>query len=958
MESRRRIFNRMRAAYPRLRQLGSVSLAVGFLILCSVPSQAQDPQADTPLTLAPDIVTGQLDNGLTYFIRRNLRPERQVSLRLAVKAGSVDEADDQRGLAHLLEHMAFNGTEHFAPGELVSYMESIGARFGPHANAYTSFDETVYMLDVPTDRDGAVERSLEALADFAGGMTLDDQEIDRERGVVIEEWRGRQGASNRIQEQQLPAIFADSRYAERLPIGLPEVLESFPTERLRDFYREHYRPDRMAVIVVGALEPTDAEELIRDAFGGLPTRAPATRVRYAVPLHDETLVVSAADPELQGASLSLYFKQPRTEARTEGEYRDSLLRSLASGVLNDRFSELAERPDAPFLLASSGMQSIAGDLGAFGLFASVEADSLVTGISALGEEIARLQQHPIGANELARAQLDLLSAYERSYNERDTTESSRLANELVRHFIENEPVPGIEHEFALAERYVPAVTPAEITELARSLVTEAGRVILATAPGPIDVPPVATTELVAALRRGEASTVAAWDDGGIERALLETAPTPGGIVSRRELPELGVTVLTLANGVEVWLKPTDFKNDEIVFTAYSLGGTSLAGATGYQDASLSTALVDMAGVADLTSNDLRQLLAGRTARVNPYMSTYTHGVSGSTAPRDLELTLELLHVSFTAPNADPAAFDLLTRRLEASLANQADNPTAVFRDALRGLNTGNHYTARALRIDDLPGLSPDAMLQFYRDQFSNAADFTFFFAGVFDVAEIEPLLATYVGSLPSEGASTATYEPLDLVFPAGIEDVTVEKGLEEISQTVISFFSDTGLDEFEMHRLRAATTLLQFRLREVLREELGGTYSVGVGYSDNQPVPGYGTTIVQFGSAPDRASDLRAAVLTELNRLRAEGPTEEEIQRVQETEKRDLETAMRDNSYWMGSLQLVHLLGWDPASILRRIARAESLTTDNVRAALTRYVSPERYTVVTLMPEREGTSVP
>jgi zinc protease len=914
------------------------------------PAAAQAPDLDAPLALTPDVRAGELPNGLRYFLRTNGEPEGRLALRLVVETGSVDEADDQQGLAHLLEHMAFNGTDRFAPGELVAYFESMGTRFGPHVNAYTSFDETVYMLDVPITREGVAVRAFEALSDFAGGMTLDPVEIDRERGVVIEEWRLRQGAGNRLQEQQIPAIFAGSRYADRLPIGLPDVLASFPPERLVDFYREHYRADRMAVVAVGDMDVDALEALVEEHFGPLEGTPGAPVETYEVPIHAETLVVAAADPEAQGASVSIMFKQPGTVSRTVGDYRASLVESLVSRVLNTRFGEIAQAPDSPFLRAVARGQDVAGGVEAYTLTAVVEADGLVTGLQALATEVARLEQHPIGDAELDRARRALMTAYERSYAERDRAENGPLAAELVRLVLEEEPVPGIAAEYAIAQAVLPGVTAEEVTLAARARVTEAGRVVLATAPGASDVPPAEEAALLAAWRAGEAATVEPWDAGDAAGALLAEAPTPGTVTARRELPELGVTVVTLSNGVEAWLKPTDFRNDQVVFRGDARGGSSLVGEDGFRDAQLAASLVQMSGVGGFTPVDLQRMLAGRTAGVVPEIGTYTQGISGSASPRDLELALQLAYLYFTAPNRDADAFARLTRQLEASLANRDESPGAVFGERAQQVNTSGHYTSNAMALADVADLSADRMLAFYEARFANAADFTFFFVGAFDTETLVPLLANYLGALPSTGATAATSGTRGLAFPAEVTREVVRAGVEPQSQTSISFFADTGLDEVEMHRLRAATSVLQARLRDILREELGGTYSVGAGYVNTQPEPGYGRTAVQFGSDPGRAEALTAAVIAEVERLKAEGPTEADVERVRETEVRELEEAERDNGYWLGSLEVVHLLGWEPARILERRERARSLSVENVHAMFTRYFPLDRYTVVTLLP--------
>ena len=919
-------------------------------LLLVEPTSGSAQTLTGPLPLDPAIRSGTLANGLTYFIRQNGRPEKRAMLRLAVKAGSMNEDDDQRGLAHVLEHMAFNGSTHFKPGELVSYLESIGARFGPHVNAYTSFDETVYMLDVPTDRPGTMVRGFEALSDFAGGITLDAAEIDRERGVVIEEWRGRLGAGTRMQEPQLKALFGDSRYASRIPIGTPEVLKSFPADRLRQFYRDHYRPGRMAVVVVGDINPAEIEGLITQHFSGLqPGGAP--RTVYPIPDHADTRYVAVSDVEAQGSSVSVTFKGPLDALRTAADYRASLVRSLMHQMLNARFAEIARRPDAPFLRAGSDEEMLGLTIEATSVSARVNDGAVDKGLRALGEEIARVRQHGFGAAELDRAKRSALASYERAFNERSTTESSAYASELLRHYLSDEAAPGIEIELELVRQFLPTITAQEIGAIARDVFSDRNRVVIASSPEKKDLVAVTEAALRDSLAAGMSATVTAWRDEMNGSELLARKPVPGKVTSRREIVELGVTVLTLSNGVEVWLKPTDFRNDQIVFSSYARGGLSNVSAGEYQNAALATSLVGTAGVGGFTPVDLGKLLAGRIASASAYISTYSQGINGSSTPKDLETALQLAYLSFTAPNDNAEAFELLKRRLEASLANQAQSPGAIYGERVRRVNTLDHYSARAMQLEDLARLDPGRMLTFYKQAFANAANFTFFFVGTFTVDAVTPLIEQYLGSLPSKGVADARQGDMRLEFPREVVRETVTKGQEPRSQTVITFFADTGLEELETHRLQAATEVLEMRLRDILREQLGGTYSVGVSYSNTSPQPGYGVTSVQFGSSPENVATLTAAVMTEIDRLRREGPSAEDVRAVKEGEKNDLQTAMRQNGYWLNSLQSLHVLGRDPKRILQRSERADSLTQENIHAALRKYFPNERHTEVTLMPE-------
>ncbi len=927
-------------------------LASAMLVVLVTAGTALAQSLAAPLGLDPAVRTGVLPNGLTYYIRQNGRPEKRVSLRLAVKAGSIDEANDQRGLAHMLEHMAFNGTAHFPPGQLVAYLESIGARFGPHLNAYTSYDETVYMIDVPTDREGVVSRGFEALSDFAGGMTLDPQEIDRERGVVIEEWRQRQGTGARVQAVQDPALYGASQYARRSPIGLPEILRSFTPRRLRDFYETHYRPDRIGVIVVGDIEPAAAEALVRQHFAPLRAKRAggASRPVYAIPAHTATRYAVAVDKEAQGSSVTIVQKRSRDAFRTVGDYRRLLVLSLVQQMMNGRFSELARRPEAPFLGASTGGGTLGRTLDAFTLSARVTDGGIEVGLTAIVSELDRVRDHGFGEAELERAKRELLASYERSFSERDKAESDGFVNELVTLFLEGTPAPGIAVEYQMVRTLVPAVTAAETLALVRTLAPERNRVVLTVAPDKPGVVRPTPASLAAAFRTGSDLPVTPWTDDTTDRSLLATTPMPGRVQSRREIVEIGVTVLTLSNGMEVWLKPTDFKNDQIVFTAVSKGGTSLASADNFRHASLGPTLFGLSGVGGFTPVELEKLLAGKNAGVSPFMTSTSHGLSGSTPPADLETAMQLFYMYFTAPEFTPQGFELLQRRMRAALANQEQNPGAVFGERVRLVNTLEHYSSRAMKLGDVDTLDAAAIAAFYRARFVNAADFTMFIVGAFTLEQVTPLLTTYVASLPSTGTATAQLGDVRLAFPTDIRRERVARGQDQKSQTVISFFADPGLNELEMHRTNAATEVLEMKLRDILREELGGTYSVGVGFSNTQPLPGYGTTSIQFGSAPENIDRLVAAVLTEVERLQRDGPSAEDVQKVKETQKRDLETALRQNNYWLNSLQTLHLYGWDPVRISKRLERAESLTAENIHDALKKYFPTARYTVVSLVP--------
>jgi len=950
----------------RLRLGASLIAACGLLLAAwSAPATGQAtpeahdvlPPLDSILPVDKAITIGRLPNGLTYYIRKNTRPERRVLLRLAVKTGSVFEDDDQRGLAHMLEHMAFNGTEHFKPGELISYFELAGSRFGPHVNAYTSFDETVYMLQIATDKPGLVDKGLLALADFAGAMTLDPKEIDKERGVVIEEWRLRQGAASRILEKQAPVLYFKSRYAQRIPIGTPEILRTFSPGRLRDFYETWYRPERLAVVAIGDLDPEVLEKSIKSTLSALADRRPpAPDPDRSVPPHAETLVNVASDPEGQATTVTLLRKMPTLPQNRVADYRRDLVEQLMFQMLNIRFGELARRADAPFLGAGAGKSDIAEATTAVSLGARVEDGKIAEGLKAIVLEARRAREFGFTADELDRARRVLLSFYEQAVAEREKTESGSYAAEYIRNFLNGEPIPGIQLEYTMTKGLLPGVTVAEVSAAARALLQEDSRVVLATAPEKAGGKLPSDDEIRAVLADASKAPLEGWQETAIRKDLLATPPMPGKVLSSRRIEELHTTVLTLSNGVEVWLKPTDFKNDQVMLSAYARGGASTAPEGEYMDTVLAPSLVSLSGVGGLTPPELNRLLAGKIASVSPYIDLQTCGVRGSMRPQDIETALQLTYLTFTDPGGSQATLDLLKRQLSALVANRGQNPASVFSDRVRALNTGNHYSSKPLTSEAVAALKLETMVRAYKERFSNAADFTFFIVGTFDVAQMTPLLERYIASLPSTGTRTNQLKPLGFHFPEKVQKIEVHKGREPKSETVITYFVDAGTSEDEIALADAAADVLQMRLRDELREALGSTYSVSASYGNILPERGYGTLAIDYGSAPENARRLADVVVSQVKGLQAHGPTADEIAKVREQNRQDLETATKQNPYWLSSLQSTHLLGRDPKSILERTARVERITPQLVHAAAKRYIADTRYTVAMLLPENAGTS--
>ena len=941
---------RLRAAFVT----GLVTCTLAPLAARQAAQQTAVPQPQQTIPFDAAVSTGALPNGLKYYVRKNARPANRVLLRLAVKTGSIDEADDQQGLAHVLEHMAFNGSAHFKPGELISYFESTGTRLGPHVNAYTSFDETVYMLDLPSDKPEVIQKGLTAFADFAGGLTLDPAEVDKERGVVVEEWRGGLGAGSRIRDKQIPVLFYQSRYAERLPIGKPEILKSFPVARLRAFYDAFYRPERMAVVAIGDMDQQKLEGMVKAAFTGLANRAPAPPERKVeVPLHKETLVSIVTDNEITQSSVSLVRKRAKDGSETIGDYRRSLVQRFFEQMLNDRFDELSRRPDAKFLGAGMFGESLSKTVETVSLGANVQSGKIAEGLAAVAIEAKRAREYGFNPGELERAKKWMAAFYERAYTERDKTESGSFAQEYVNHFLEAEPSPGIEYEYKLVQQMLPGITVAEVTALGRSLLADQSRVILATSPQKTEIPVPSADALKSALAAAEAAAVTPWNDTTSTRELVERKPDPAEIVATRKVDEVGLTIVKFGNGVEAWLKPTDFKNDQIVFAMQAMGGTSLAAREDFVEAAMASTYVSLSGTTGLKALDLQKLLAGKLAGASPFASLSTHGFSGSAAPAQLETALQLLYARFTQPGDDPEAFDLMKRQLTELVANRLDAPGAVFGDKVEEVNTSGHYTSKPLTVERINALDRAKMVAFYKQRFSNAADFTFYMVGAFKMEEALPLVARYVGGLPSTGSASSAFKDVGITFPSASTEVKVEKGREPKSETVISYFADPpGNDPLEQERVLAAADVLEIALRDILREELGQTYTVSADLSQSLPQRGGGHVQVSFGASPDNIEKMTARVTQEVQRLQKEGPSEDLVNRAKETAKRNYQEQLRTNGYWLGRFQAVNLWKQDPAIIAKRIDRINTLTPAVVQEAFKKYFPADRRTVITLVPAK------
>jgi zinc protease len=732
------------------------------------------------------------------------------------------------------------------------------------------------------------------------------------------------------------------------------VLKSFTPATLRAFYSKWYRPDRMALVVVGDIDPAAIENSVKAMFGVMkkPAAAPPERA-YEVPLHDETLVEIATDPEATQSSISILRKRRSAEEKTVADYRHGLAKQMVFQMINERFDELSRKADAQFLGAGAYESPLSPEVNAFTLGAGVEEGKIQQGLIALEIETNRIQQFGFGAAELDRAKKWWLASYERAYNEREKSESGSYAEEYVANFLQGEPAPGIEYEYRLAQLLIPAITAAEVGEISKALFDDKALVVIATAPEKSRLTPPTEAQLRDAMSRADAVAPTPWNDATTGRALMESLPDPGTIKDRREIPQLGVTIVRFANGVEAWLKPTDFQNDEVVYSFVSKGGASLAPPDKFVEALLSPALVQLSGVGGHRAVELQKLLAGKMAAVRAVVSLSTQAISGSARPGDLETGLQLLNLTFTAPGNDEEAFANIRKQLDAVYANRDQNPNMLFRDKVAQVNSSNHYTTDPLTRERVAKLDREAMAALYKQLFADAANFTLFMAGAFKVDEALPLIARYVGSLPSGRQATASVKDVGLKFPEKVERATVNKGREPKVTTQISFFADPPPDANIVTRLSSAADVLEIALRDILREDLGETYSVGVGFEQETFQRGGGFVAVSFTAAPENLQKMTDRVMEEVRRMQKEGPSEDLVNRAKESALREHETGMRQNGYWVSRLQAAKLLDRDPVEhMLGRTSRINAVTRENVKQMFVEYFPMNRYTIVTLQPEK------
>ena len=897
------------------------SFFAAAMMVMAAPAVAQQMP---PIPVDPDVRIGKLDNGLTYYIRHNDYKKDRADFYIAQKVGSILEEDDQRGLAHFLEHMCFNGTEHFEGNNLISYLETIGVKFGANLNAYTGVDETVYNIsDVPVVRESIVDSCLLILSDWADGLTLDPEEIDKERGVIHEEWRTRSSAMMRMYETSLPEIYQGCRYGYRLPIGTMEVVDNFPYQALRDYYEKWYRPDQQGIIVVGDIDVDKVEAKIKELFSPIEMPAdPAERIYYPVPDNIEPIVVVNKDKEMQNYQIELYHKHAAVpaEAKTDVSYLFyNYMLSMAEDMINARFIELTTKPGSPCMYAMSSDDNfiLAKTAQSFTTYGMSDAAGLDSTMAMLVRETERVRRHGFTASEYDRARNEYLSLLEKAYNNRDKQENEYYVKQYQLNFLDGEPIPSIEDEYNMMKQYAGMIPVEAVNQLMPALIADTNVVVIVSCPEKEGMRIPTKDELLGVINATLAEDIAPYVDSTPTEPLMseEQMPAGGTIVDEKD-GVFGSKVLTLSNGIKVILKDTDLKADDINMTAVSWGGRSLVDDKDLLDADQMSGLIGLGGLGNFSMLDLQKVLSGKQASVSPALSGLTESFSGHSTVKDFETMLQLLYLSFDDPRRDDEVVKSQLDILKSALANQELDPNVAFSDTLSNmLYGGNPRFLGSLKADMVDKIDYDNVLKIYKDRFDNPGDFTFIFVGNLDGANVRDLIAKYIGGLKTDKAREKYNEKNVMEVNKGLDERSFNREMETPKATVLEFYiGDYKYTLKHDLEVNIIGQLLDMCYTESIRENIGGSYGVGVSGTMNDLPKGKFFFQICFDTDPAKLDTTLIAVKDGIDKFIAEGPNAEDLAKVKEYMVKKHNEDVKENSYWMNAIYNYVLTGRDDST--------------------------------------------
>ncbi|MBK6570638.1 MAG: insulinase family protein [Burkholderiales bacterium] len=930
-------------------------LGFAAVMLALVVGVQAAPDLAQVLPIGPQVTVGQLDNGLTYYIQKNSRPEKRLELRLVVKAGSILEDEDQLGLAHFTEHMAFNGSTHFGKHELISYLQSIGLKFGADLNAYTSFNETVYILPLPTDNPEAVEKGFLVLEDWAQGLSFNAADVDAERAIVLEEWRLGRGAEDRMNQKLFPKLFEGSLYAKRLPIGTKESLEGFSHDAIKRFYKDWYRPNLMAVVVVGDIEPQAAKAMVEAHFSKLKNPAnERPRVYANVPVRSQSEALVVTDKEATDNEMMIrYPLHPAPTVLTLGDYRQALVEQLFNSMLGLRIQELTQQSQPPFLGGGSGVSKLVRGYQSFSSGAALGRQGVEPAVDALVQENMRARKFGFSSAELERTKKSMLRQLEQSYAERDKTNSAGYADEYLRNFLEQETIPGIANELEYVRTLLPTIALADVNRYAQEAIPEqAAKLVVYMGTDQGDSPAPVEADLLKRVLVAEQNAVGAREEKALSQSLMEQPPSAGRVVAEQHNASLGLTEWELSNGVRVILKPTDFKNDEILMAVNRFGGQSLYGQADMFNAGYAGLVAASMGVGNFSPTELQKMLAGKVVSVNTGLQTWNDAANGHASQDDLETMLQLLTLKFGPTRLDADLYQSFISRSQDAARHTMASPESEFSNAILRTLFNNHPRVALLPSpSDFDQVSLERSRAIYQDRFASAKGMTFILVGSFTPEAIKPLIARYLGSLPTPDLPMQ-YVDLGIRPVKGIVKKDVRAGTEAKSTVSISFTGEAMYSDEEQLRVQALVEVLNLRIIDVLREKLTLIYGGGMGGGLSRVPYNHYQLGLTLPCAPDNVDKVIAAALGEIQKLQEAGVDAADLAKVKINWHTTHRKSLRENGYWMGRLASATLYGDDPSRMLDYDRLVDAITPADVQAAAQRYLQRDNYVQVVLYPEK------
>ncbi|MDP4263491.1 MAG: insulinase family protein [Bacteroidota bacterium] len=927
-----------------------LSLVAGFFCIISF---GQYKMTDA-VPADPDIKIGKLSNGLTYYIRKNLKPEKKVELRLAVNAGSVLESDNQRGLAHFMEHMGFNGSTHFPKNELVDFLQKSGVKFGADLNAYTSFDETVYILPIPTDDPKMFDKGLTVLEDWGFNNLFDKTEIEKERGVVLEESRLSKGSFERMSRQYFPKLFNGSKYAVRLPIGKDSIIKTFKPEALKSFYKTWYRPNEMAVMVVGDIDPAEAEKLIIAHFGKFTNPANAPSRPAIIPIKPrvkpEAMVVT--DDEATNTFVQVYnFVKPAEKIKTWGDYRKSIIESLVSSLINQRLSELTQKENPPFLFASTGFNQFIRGYQSFNSFAVLSKGTVEDAINALIEETNRARQFGFLQSELDRAKASLMNGTEKAYHEKDKSESAQLISQCINNFLNGAPLPGITNRYNFIKDNLQGITLREINDVAKNMPSTANAFTLLQAPAAMKDKLPDNTALLQAVVAANKIPIKAYEEKAVAAVLLDKEPVAGKVTAETTNEKLGTTDFTLSNGVTISIKPTQLKNDEIQMDAWRWGGFHKYTLADKENAENAATIIQEMGVKDMSPTDLRKFMAGKSVSVQPYLNENEDGIEGSSSIKDFETFLQLVHLYCTQPRKDEVLFRSFISKQKGALEFLSKDPRTSYQDTLNKIVYNNNPWMRVIpKPEDFDRINLDRSFAIYKEIFGNVYGLHFTFVGNIDPAQAKPLMEKYLGSLPAAPKQN-TYTDIGARLIKGSTDIVIKRGKETQAMINLLFEGETEYNRDNRLQLAALLEVLNIKIIEKLREDMSGMYGGGMSGSVIKIPYEHYEIRATIPCGPENVDKLTAALLDIIKNAQEKGIAQADLDKVKETWRKQYHVGLQRNDYWLDNLSNSFINQDNPENILDYEQKINSITVDDLQNIAKKYLTLNNMVKSVLYPE-------